>query len=160
MLDKKDLQAIGELMDEKIGASEARMIEKIGAVETRLEGVENRLGKVETRLEGVETRLDKVENRLDKVETRLDAVEVRVDTLETRVAEKIEERAGESEARMMAMMEAYFGPMFNQLADQIQLIQQKLMPRERVEVLEDRVDVTEAVLREHSREIQALKKAL
>ena len=100
MLDQQDLQAIAKLLDEKISASEARMMAYV------------------------------------------------------------EEKISDSQAQTVAMMEAYFGPMFNQLADQIQLIQQKLMPRERVEVLEDRVDVTEAVLREHSREIQALKKAL
>lgn len=99
MLDEKDLQAIAKLMDEKIGASEARM------------------------------------------------------------TERMESRAQESESRMMAMMEAYFEPRFNLLGDQIKLLQEKMLPAEALEDLEDRMDVAEAMLKQHSREIETLKKA-
>lgn len=106
MLDEKDLQAIAGLMDEKIGASEARMAKKI-------------------------------------------------EDSEVRMTEKIQD----SEGRMLAMMEAYFEPRFNLLGDQIKLIQEKLTPSERVERLEDRLDVVETVAKQHSREIETLKKA-
>jgi len=110
MLDEKDLQAIANLMDEKIRASEARMTEKIEASEARM-------------------------------------------------TERMESRAQESESRMMAMMEAYFEPRFNLLGDQIKLLQEKMLPAEALEDLEDRMDVAEAMLKQHSQEIEALKKA-
>ena len=81
---------------------------------------------------------------------KIRALEARTDekfaALEASTAEKI----SESEAHMMAMMEAHFDPKFNLLADVLKLIQ---------EDTEDRVDVLEAVVQRHSREIEALKKA-
>lgn len=78
---------------------------------------------------------------------------------ETRMTERMESRAQESESRMMAMMEAYFEPRFNLLGDQIKLIQEKLTPAEALEDLQDQVDTLKAVVKQHSREIDALKKA-
>jgi len=74
---------------------------------------------------------------------------------EARTAEKI----GQSEARMMVMMESYFEPKFNLLEDQIRLIQEKLIPAEVQDETEARLDALEAVVRRHSREIEKLKKA-
>ncbi len=65
----------------------------------------------------------------------------------------------ESEARMMVMMESYFDPKFNLLAEQIKLIQEKMIPAEALDDTEERLDVLEAVVRRHSREIEKLKKA-
>lgn len=86
-------------------------------------------------------------------------MEIQAQELETRMTERMESRAQESESRMMAMMEAYFEPRFNLLGDQIKLIQEKLTPAEALEDLEDRVDVLEAAVKQHSREIETLKKA-
>ncbi len=65
----------------------------------------------------------------------------------------------ESEARMMVMMEGYFEPKFNLLEEQIKLIQEKLIPAEALDETEARLDVLEAVVKRHSREIEKLKKA-
>lgn len=72
---------------------------------------------------------------------------------------QIKEEIGASESRMMAMMEAYFEPKFDLLAEQMRLIQEKLLPSEAVEDLEDRMDVAEAAIKQHSREIAQLKRA-
>ncbi len=126
MLDEKDLQAIARLMDEKIGASEVRMAaymkEEIGASEARM---------------------------TEKIEAS-----------EARMTERTETRAQDSESRMLAMMEAYFEPRFQLLGDQIKLIQEKLASPETLEDLEGRVQFVEGVVKQHSREIELLKKAL
>ncbi len=63
-----------------------------------------------------------------------------------------------AKGEMMALMEAYFEPKFDLLAEQIKLIQEKQVPMEAMEQTEDRLDVLEAVVKSHSAEIQRLKK--
>jgi len=141
MLDEKDLQAIARLMDEKIGASEVRMAaymkEEIGASEARMTAyMKEEIGASEARM-------------TEKIEAS-----------EARMAERTETRAQDSESRMLAMMEAYFEPRFQLLGDQIKLIQEKLASPETLEDLEGRVQFVEGVVKQHSREIELLKKAL
>ncbi|WP_300758114.1 hypothetical protein, partial [uncultured Oscillibacter sp.] len=64
-----------------------------------------------------------------------------------------------AKGEMMALMEAYFEPKFDLLAEQIKLIQEKQVPMETMEQTEDRLDVLEAVVKSHSAEIRRLKKA-
>mgnify|MGYP001078495399 CR=1 FL=1 len=141
MLDEKDLQAIARLMDEKIGASEVRMAaymkEEIGASEARMTAyMKEEIGASEARM-------------TEKIEAS-----------EARMTERTETRAQDSESRMLAMMEAYFEPRFQLLGDQIKLIQEKLASPETLEDLEGRVQFVEGVVKQHSREIELLKKAL
>ena len=137
MLDEKDLQAIAGLMKEEIGASEsrmtARMKEEIGASESRM-----------------------MTWTTAQMKEEIGASESRMMTWTTA---QIKEEIGASESRMMAMMEAYFEPKFDLLAEQMRLIQEKLLPSEAVEDLEDRMDVAEAAIKQHSREIAQLKRA-
>ena len=65
----------------------------------------------------------------------------------------------QAKGEMMALMEAYFEPKFDLLAEQIKLIQEKQVPMEAMEQTEDRLDVLEAVVKSHSAEIRRLKKA-
>ena len=141
MLDEKDLQAIARLMDEKIGAAEVRMAaymkEEIGASEARMTAyMKEEIGASEARM-------------TEKIEAS-----------EARMTERTETRAQDSESRMLAMMEAYFEPRFQLLGDQIKLIQEKLASPETLEDLEGRVQFVEGVVKQHSREIELLKKAL
>lgn len=145
MLDEKDLRAIAQLMDEKIGASETRMMKHI----------EEAVSTSETRMaERMEKAIGASEARMKK------HTEEAVGASETRMTERMETRAGQSESHMLSMMEAYFEPRFNLLGEQIQLIQEKLTSAGDLEALEDRVDVVEVVVKQHSREIETLKKAL
>ena len=57
------------------------------------------------------------------------------------------------------MQEGYFGPQFGLLADGLKLVQEKMLPMEALDDAEDRLDVLEAVVKTHSREIRELKKA-
>ena len=99
-------------------------------------------------LQGMTTRLDRLESKVDKLECK-------VDQQKTELQAEIKA----SESRMMALMEGYFEPMFNLLADGQKLIQEKMLPMEALDIVEDRLDVLEAVVKLHSREIKELKKA-
>ena len=114
MLDERDLQAIAQIMDEKISASESRMKEEISA---------------------------RMKEEISASESRM------------------KEEISASESRMMVLMESYFEPKFNLLADGQALIREKMLPAEALSAAEDRIDVLEAVVRLHSGEIEKLKKA-
>lgn len=174
MLDEKDLQAIARLMDEKIGASEVRMAaymkEEIGASEARMTAyMKEEIGASEARMaekiEASEARMtEKIEASEARMTEKVEASEARmtekIEASEARMTERTETRAQDSESRMLAMMEAYFEPRFQLLGDQIKLIQEKLTPPEAMEDLEGRVQFVEGVVKQHSREIEMLKKAL
>ena len=160
MLDEKDLQAIAQLMDEKIGASEKRMMKH---VEEAVSASEKRMAeRMEKAIDASEARMKKhTEEAVSASEARMKKhTEEAVNASETRVTERMETRAGQSESHMLSMMEAYFEPRFNLLGEQIQLIQEKLTSAGDLETLENRVDVVEVVVKQHSREIETLKKAL
>ena len=57
------------------------------------------------------------------------------------------------------LMENYFDPKFNALADGLEILKEKSLGREELEEASDRLDVVEAVIKIHSREIEKLKKA-
>ncbi len=174
MLDEKDLQAIARLMDEKIGASEVRMAaymkEEIGASEARMTAyMKEEIGASEARMaekiEASEARMtEKIEASEARMTEKIEASEARmaekIEASEARMTERTETRAQDSESRMLAMMEAYFEPRFQLLGDQIKLIQEKLASPETLEDLEGRVQFVEGVVKQHSREIELLKKAL
>ena len=102
----------------------------------------------------VNTGLDQ---KLNAPEARMKAhVQKAIHASEACTLGRMDPRAQESEARMLSMMEAWFEPRFNLLGEQIQLIQEKLTPSG---ALENRVDVVEVVVKQHSREIETLKKA-
>ena len=69
----------------------------------------------------------------------------------------------ESEQRTMqgaaALMESYFEPKFQLLVEGIQSLQEKQIPRERFENLEEEVAFLRTIVRQHSREIEKLKHA-
>ena len=82
---------------------------------------------------------------------------------ERRITAMVDEKIAASEQRItknsVAMMEAYFTPKFNLLAEGQQAIQEKVEALEDLRTLTDRVDVLEVVVQTHSREIANLKKA-
>ena len=57
------------------------------------------------------------------------------------------------------LMESYFDPKFNYLAESLDLLKEKVVSREETEETSDRLDVLEAVVKIHGREIEKLKKA-
>ena len=75
--------------------------------------------------------------------------------LDTRFAQQKQEIISE----VKVLMEADVMPKFNLLADGIKAINEKMIPAEAIDEIEDRLDALEATVRLHSKEIAKLKKA-
>ena len=75
------------------------------------------------------------------------------------IAALMDSKIRESENRMMVMMESYFDPKFNVLSERLDGIEQKLVPQEAVDIIEDRVDALEETVELHTQQIKELKKA-
>lgn len=85
------------------------------------------------------------------IKAQVDPINDRLDTLERTMATK------EDLADTKVLMAAYFDLKFGLLAGQLKLIQEKQIPAEALDDAEDRLDVLEAVVKRHSREIEKLK---
>lgn len=70
------------------------------------------------------------------------------------IATLMDSKIRESESRMMVLMESYFDPKFQALSEQINPV-----PKEAVDILEDRVDDLEKAVELHTQQINELKKA-
>jgi 3-dehydroquinate dehydratase len=70
------------------------------------------------------------------------------------IAALMDSKIRESENRMMVMMESYFDPKFKALSEQINPV-----PKEAIDILEDRVDDLEKAVELHTQQIDELKKA-
>ena len=78
-----------------------------------------------------------------------------IDELDTRMDKKMTDFKRDT----IAMMEAYFNPKFNLLAEGQKNILETLAPKNRVEQLEEEVDFLKTVIRALSRDVAELKKA-
>ena len=94
MLEQKDLCAIAELLDSRIGKTEDMIKEtnkRVSEVEkklsNRIERVENRVSEVEKKLTN---RIERVEKRVSEVESMLVNELVRTEDILTRRMEKVE----------------------------------------------------------------------
>ncbi len=129
MLDERDLQAIAQLIDSKLQESEQRTVQLI---DSKLQESEQRTAQL------IDSKLKESEQRT------MGAIK-------------------ESEQRTMqgaaALMESYFEPKFQLLAEGIQSLQETQIPRERFENLEEEVAFLHTIVRQHSREIEKLKHA-
>lgn len=74
------------------------------------------------------------------------------------LAQQKSEIMGEVRHEVNLLMETYFDPKFNALADGLELLKERTVNQEDVEEAADRIDVLEAVVKVHSREIEKLKK--
>ena len=129
MLDERDLQAIAQLIDSKLQESEQRTAQLI---DSKLQESEQRTAQL------IDSKLKESEQRT------MGAIK-------------------ESEQRTMqgaaTLMESYFEPKFQLLAEGIQSLQETQIPRERFENLEEEVAFLHTIVRQHSREIEKLKHA-
>lgn len=121
--------------------------------------------------------LEKILEMLGEMGRRMDTVQEDVSALRTVAATKedvkslkedvavlkremaTKEDLQQARSDMMALMEAYFEPKFDLLAEQVKLIQEKQISIEKMERVEDRLDVVEAAVKSCSVEISNLKKA-
>ena len=136
MLDERDLQAIAQLIDSKLKESEQRTAQLI---DSKLQESEQRtMGAIKESEQRTMGAIKESEQRT------MGAIK-------------------ESEQRTMqgaaALMESYFEPKFQLLAEGIQSLQETQIPRERFENLEEEVAFLHTIVRQHSREIEKLKHA-
>ena len=78
---------------------------------------------------------------------------------EDRMLGKIQESEDRAVQKAMVMMEQYFDPKFNLLAENQQMILEKMVPLSRVEKIEGDVDLLKIIIRQMREEIDQLKGA-
>ena len=75
------------------------------------------------------------------------------------IDQKLAQQRKEIKQDMKALLDAEFQTKFNLLAEGIQDIQEKLVPRSRVDDLEEEVKFLKALYRQMNEDLQELKKA-
>ena len=148
-LTNEDLSTIAQLLnttlDSKLKAELQPVEDGIRDISQRLEKVDQRLEKVESRLDDVEQHLKKVDQRLDDVEQHLKKVDQRLDDMD-------------QDLRNVKLH------LENVTDKNIQLLSEKYMPAamryqsatEQMETMQDRIDVLEKVVAEHSVKLQKI----
>ena len=136
MLDERDLQAIAQLIDSKLQESEQRTSQLI----------DSKLKESEQRTMGA----------IKESEQRTMGA---IKESEQRTMGAIKESEQRTMQGAATLMESYFEPKFQLLAEGIQSLQETQIPRERFENLEEEVAFLHTIVRQHSREIEKLKHA-
>ena len=140
MLDERDLQAIAQLIDSKLQESEQRTVHLI---DSKLQESEQRTSQL-------------IDSKLKESEQRTMGA---IKESEQRTMGAIKESEQRTMQGAAALMESYFEPKFQLLAEGIQSLQETQIPRERFENLEEGVAFLHTIVRQHSREIEKLKHA-
>ena len=125
---------------------------------------EKDLQAIQAMMDAMEQRTDKklveMEQRTDK---KLVEMEQRTDKKLAGMEQHTDKKLAEMEQRItksiVALMDAEFAPKFNLLAEGIQDIQEKLVPRSRVDDLEEEVKFLKSIVRQMNEDLQQLKKA-
>lgn len=94
---------------------------------------------------------------LDKED--LQAIQAMLEAMEQRTDAKLEAMEQRISKNTVTLMDAEFGPRFNLLAEGQQDILEKLVPRSRVDELEDEVKFLKSIVRQINEDVQRLKKA-
>ncbi len=139
MLEKQDLQAIKELIDTSISASEERMTAKINASEERM------TAKIEASEKRMTAKIEASEKRMT----------AKINASEERMTAKI----SASENRIMVYIENAVMPNFKLLAEGHQTLLETLAPKSRVDNLEDDVVFLKSIVKTLMQEVSDLKKA-
>ena len=79
--------------------------------------------------------------------------------LDAKLAQQKEELLAEAVREMRVLLDAEVKPQFNLLAEELQIIQEKLVPSSRIDNLEDEVALLKAAVRRINEDLQTLKKA-
>lgn len=87
-------------------------------------------------------------------EKDLQAIAQLMTGLESRMDQKMAQQKKEIISETMVLMEAYFDPKFQAISEQINPV-----PKEAIDILEDRVDDLEKAVELHTQQINELKKA-
>lgn len=108
-------------------------------------------------LQAIQSMIDAAEQRIAKSTTDLiDAAEQRITKSTTDFIDAAEQRITKN---TVALMDMEFTKKFNFLSEGQQAILDKLVPRSRVDELEDEVKFLKVIVRQMTEDIQNLKKA-
>ena len=147
MLDERDLQAIAQLIDSRLQESEQRT--------ARL--IDSKLKESEQRTMGaIKESEQRTMGAIKESEKRTMGA---IKESEQRTMGAIKESEQRTMQGAATLMESYFEPKFQLLAEGIQSLQETQLPRERFENLEEEVAFLHTIVRQHSREIEKLKHA-
>ncbi|MCI8531047.1 MAG: hypothetical protein HFI18_00700 [Lachnospiraceae bacterium] len=162
-LTNEDLSTIAQLLnttlDSKLKAELQPVEDGIRDISQRLEKVDQRLEKVESRLDDVEQHLEKVDQRLGDVEQHLKKVDQRLDDVEQHL-KKVDQRLDDMDQDLRNVKLH----LENVTDKNIQLLSENYMPAamryqsatEQMETMQDRIDVLEKVVAEHSVKLQKI----
>lgn len=144
MLEQKDLQAIDEIIQKRIGESEERTNQRFEEMQAQMD----------RRFEAVDNRFEAIDKRLDTMDARFDAMDNRLD-----------EMKGDIWQSVSVMMDAKFDKLFHLLAENQQILQEKMdrilgekLP-ERVEKTEGDVQVLKVAVRHLNQDVEELRAA-
>ena len=99
--------------------------------------------------------LQKINGRLDTVDGKLDSMERRLDVLEQQKDVILDEATH----RMKVLLDAEVRPQFQLLAEAMDLDRERFAEQDGLERVQDELSMLQAVVRQHTREINQLKKA-
>ncbi len=141
-LTNEDLSTIAQLLNTTL---DSKLKAELQPVEDGIRDISQRLEKVESRLDDVEQHLKKVDQRLDDVEQHLKKVDQRLDDMD-------------QDLRNVKLH------LENVTDKNIQLLSENYMPAamryqsatEQMETMQDRIDVLEKVVAEHSVKLQKI----
>lgn len=133
MLEKKDLQAIAQLIDTSL--------------DTRLAPVNDRLDRMDGRLDQMDDRLDRMDDRLDQMDKRIDQMQDDISDLRTTVT------------RVAVTQENVVISQLKLLAEGHETLLNTLARKDRVEALEDDVALLKTALKAMSLRVAELEKA-
>mgnify|MGYP004553944957 FL=1 len=101
----------------------------------------------------VDEKIDASEERMSKV------IDNRISASEKRMSKAIDDRISASEERMQVMIENAVNPKFDLLMETLGTIQEQLVPRSRVDALEDEVKFLKVAVRQMGERVSRLEKA-
>lgn len=135
MLEPKDLEAIDEMIQKRIGESETR---------------------TNQRFEDMQAQMDR---RFEAMDQRFEAMDRHFEALEARMDQRFEEMWQQISQNVRIMMETEVSRSFNLLAENQQIIMEKLVSPARVEKVEEDVQVLKTAVRHLNGEVRELKAA-
>ena len=159
MLDEKDLQAIAQLMDQKLaqqkqdilGETDKLMDQKLARQK------EDILGTMDQKL--ARQKEDILGTMDQKLAQQKEGI---LGTMDQKLARQKQEILSETAHQMKALIDLEVTPKFNLLAEELQNVNDRLdrlTTPEEFEIMDSRMDTLELVVKKHSREIAELKKA-
>ena len=113
----------------------------------------------------MDLKMAQTDSKFAQMDSKMTQMDSKLAQLDSKMAQQKKEIIGEmgvmmgtmiqdSERRMMIMMESYFDPKFQALSEQINPV-----PKEAMDIMEDRVDDLGKTVELHTRQISELKKA-